>query len=353
MRLSVLLIPLVAAAGLALLAVPRGSTATAPRLSGTILPARPAPAFNLTDQFGRRITLSEFRGEPVVLTFLAAHCTQQCPLVAEKIRSATAQIDRAGGHVAVLAITMDPEGDTRAAVRTFSRQHGMLNRWHFLTGSRKELVPVWHAYYVYAAPKSAPPKVRDGHTGATYLLDKAGRERVLIGGDPDLATLTHDLRILAGLPPDPHEASEPAPEIGHPAPDFSLHTPTGGTLHLANLRGKVVVLNFWATYCPPCRSEMPELQSWYRRHRAAGLVMVGVNEREDTGAVRDFTRSLRIWYPIALDQSGIAGSRYDLHVQPTTVIIDRRGMVRSQWFGAIDQAYLQKSVAPLLAEGRS
>src|SRR5207302_3162703 len=104
---------LVVAAVVIALMIPRGETA--PALSGgTALPGRPAPDFRLTDQFGRTIRLSHFRGHPVLMTFLTANCRELCPVVAGTIHRSLADLGPAGKGISVLAISTDPEGDTAA-----------------------------------------------------------------------------------------------------------------------------------------------------------------------------------------------------------------------------------------------
>jgi cytochrome oxidase Cu insertion factor (SCO1/SenC/PrrC family) len=171
-----LLAVVVVAATVGLLVIPgRGGTAE-PALAGTSLHGKSAPDFRLTDQFGRRIRMSQFRDHPVVATFLEAHCRETCPLVADKLRQALTTLGAAGRQVAILVVSTAPEGDTISAVRQFSRTRGMLHRWHYLVGSRRQLSRIWRAYFIYAAPKNAPPAIRDVHTSATFLIDRQGRE---------------------------------------------------------------------------------------------------------------------------------------------------------------------------------
>src|SRR5579864_4670240 len=108
-RFGILLIPLVVVLAMAALLIPRGGAS--PALAGTILTGHSAPVFRLQDQWGKSVSLTQFRGRPVVLTFLEAHCTQKCPLVANKIRSAVSDVVKSGGAVATLVISTDPEGD--------------------------------------------------------------------------------------------------------------------------------------------------------------------------------------------------------------------------------------------------
>jgi len=344
---SFLLIVMIGLIGLIVLMVP-GPTPAGATFVGTSLHDRPAPNFTLTDQSGRTISLSQFRGEPVLLTFVEASCTQTCPLVAENIHRAVANVDRAGGHAAVLAITAAPEDDTPALVREFSREHGLLGRWHYLSGSRARLTPVWHSYAVYVAPRHAPAILRDNHTSAVFLIDSQGRERVLMAGNPSAADLTRDLRLLAGLPPSNASQVSGVPRAGQVAPDFTARDLHGKPVRLSQYRGSVVLLNFWATWCPACQHEMPLLNQWYAANAAEHLVVLGVDKQESVSDVRSFIRAKGLRYPLAIDQNGTAVSDYALPGMPASFVIDRSGRVRGYRLGELDHAWLQKTVEPVL-----
>jgi peroxiredoxin len=255
----------------------------------------------------------------------------------------------AARRVDVVAVTTDPEEDTPAAARWFSSQHGLLHRWHYLLGTRAQLAPIWHAYYIYAAPPNAPASVKDAHTGATYLIDTQGRERVLMGGAPDTATLVRDLQILSGLMPNSTgESAVPAPQGGHPAPDFTLPALDGSAVHLSGLRNRVVLLNFWATWCTPCRSEMPMLANWYRQLHGQHFVILGVDQQQSAAQARSFAQKYHIPYPILLDQSGAISAQYDVVGLPTSLLIDRNGVVESVKAGILNKSYLSIVVQPFL-----
>jgi len=134
-------------------------------------------------------------------------------------------------------------------------------------------------------------------------------------------------------------ALPPAPAVGHPAPDFTLITAAGETFKLSELRGTPVVLNFWATWCPPCRSEMPELQAASQR-LAGQVAIVGVDQAETPAQVQTFASQSGITYPIPLDQNADASRLYRVRSLPTTFFIDRSGTIRQMQIGPVTEATL-------------
>ena len=196
--LPMFLWPLLAVVGVALLALGAGlgygAWSKAHSLIGTSLHGDPAPNFTLIDQTGRQVSLADFRGKPVVLTFLYTHCPDVCPIIADKLRSASDKLGAGSSKVAIVAITTDPAHDDRLSIERFSQQHGMTGRWSYLIGSPGQLEPVWKSYYVAAQPIAGDQVL---HTAAVYVIDKQGRERAYLdGGDflPD--ELVHDLNML-------------------------------------------------------------------------------------------------------------------------------------------------------------
>jgi protein SCO1/2 len=169
-------------------------------LQGTNLGETIAPNFHLVDQSGKSISLSQFHGMPVIVTFFYTHCPNFCPLLATKIHASLVNMGSEAQHVAFLAVSVDPTNDTTASVQTFSQAHelqGFVN-YHYLLGSRSALTPIWNAYHVEGLPVGA--KVEDPntmiHSSVVYLIDKQGRERVLLDYDFTSAELTSDLNIL-------------------------------------------------------------------------------------------------------------------------------------------------------------
>jgi peroxiredoxin len=124
--------------------------------------------------------------------------------------------------------------------------------------------------------------------------------------------------------------------VGLPAPDFTLKDLEGNDITLHEYRGRVVVLSFWATWCPACRAEMPSLEALHRRMAEQGVVVLGVNGGEPVERVRDFMTNLRLSFPVAMDTDGRIHARYHIRQYPVTFIIDRKGRLVERHLGLRD-----------------
>jgi cytochrome c biogenesis protein CcmG/thiol:disulfide interchange protein DsbE len=144
-----------------------------------------------------------------------------------------------------------------------------------------------------------------------------------------------------------------SPREGFPAPNFVLNNFDGESVALDSLRGQVVVLNVWASWCGPCRAEMPALQRVYAANRARGFVVLGVNSTiQDTEAnARAFAREMNVSFPLVFDRDGAVTTRYHVQALPTTFILDRRGVIRSLIIGGpLSEATIVSKIETLLAE---
>lgn len=138
---------------------------------------------------------------------------------------------------------------------------------------------------------------------------------------------------------------------GAAAPEIDLPALTGGRVQLSKLRGHPVIVSFWGTWCPPCRDEFPELVRLHDTHGPAGLVVLGVNARDqerNTKNVKAFLDEFGVSFPVALDQRGRARRTYRLVGLPTTVFIDSVGTIREIHRGAISREQLERGVALIL-----
>jgi len=117
--------------------------------------------------------------------------------------------------------------------------------------------------------------------------------------------------------------------------NFTLPLLNGGNAALSSYRGKVVILNFWATWCPPCRAEMPSMETLYQRLKNQGLEILAVDIGEDAAAVQQFTRNNHYTFPVLLDRERTASSPYGITAIPTSFIIDREGKIIAMIVGSI------------------
>jgi len=118
------------------------------------------------------------------------------------------------------------------------------------------------------------------------------------------------------------------PSVGSVAPDFTLKSNSGKNLKLSEYRGRVVMINFWATWCGPCREEMPLLNRIQGQYRKAGLILLGVNIDGRTDAAQAMVKNLGISFPILFDTNKRVSRLYDVNAMPSTLLIDRDGKVR-------------------------
>jgi cytochrome c biogenesis protein CcmG, thiol:disulfide interchange protein DsbE len=136
-----------------------------------------------------------------------------------------------------------------------------------------------------------------------------------------------------------------------PAPAVTLPRLTGGgRSSLADYRGKVVVLNFWASWCEPCRQESPLLQRWHARISQRGGTVLGVDVLDVTSDAVEFVRDYRLTYPMLRDRDGETIRSFGTAAYPETFVIDRKGRVAASERGPVDDAFLRRTVIPLLEE---
>jgi protein SCO1 len=157
-------------------------------------PPRPAPDFTLRDQAGKELSMADQRGKLVLLTFLYTHCPDVCPLITQNLNDGLRMLGADRDKVRVLAVSVDPEGDTPKSVRAYAKQHHLLPEFHYLIGSRAELTEVWKKYGVAAV--ASDPELVD-HTAYTMLVDPSGRGRVIYDSSVKAKDVVHDIRALS------------------------------------------------------------------------------------------------------------------------------------------------------------
>lgn len=344
------------------------------------------PDITVTDQTGRARALSEVRGGRItVMTSFFTHCHETCPLSTAILADLQRKLDSRGWgqRVTILQLTLDPGRDSPAALAAYAAMARA--GWPLLTAAPDALRSVWEALHVsYADVPYAVPAPLDWETGkpeaydvrhdtVAAVFDAAGYPRFILQGQPRLghavspplaALLTGDtvaaaqrgdwtltdlldrIDLLAGLPSESARAPETAFNSGAPAPPFTLVALDGARVSLAGQRGRPVLLNFWATWCVPCRRELPLLADVARTH--PGLRLLAVDEGEERTDVRGFLAGVVGDTPpllVLLDGDTAVGDRYSVVGLPATVAVDAAGAVRWVHVGEMNTALVAQALA--------
>jgi peroxiredoxin len=146
-------------------------------------------------------------------------------------------------------------------------------------------------------------------------------------------------------------ARGPAPKVGQEAPDFRVQALDGQYYQLSDFRGQPVWINFWASWCPPCRAENPDIQAVYEANKADGLVVLAIAIGEDDGTVRGYAGRTDLTYTIGLDRGTDIAAAYRIVGIPTHFFIDRDGILREWRIGSMNKGTMEKKVAVIMDEG--
>jgi cytochrome oxidase Cu insertion factor (SCO1/SenC/PrrC family)/thiol-disulfide isomerase/thioredoxin len=335
--------------------------------SGTAL-SGPAPGFTLTDQFGHRVSLSSYRGRVVILAFNDSECTTICPLTTQAMVEAKGLLGRAGADVALLGVNANPSATAVSDVRTYSRVHGMLHQWRFMTGSLSHLRAVWHSYHIQSAIEGG----QVDHTPALFVIDPHGRLRRLYLTQQSYAAVGQLGQLLAQeasslLPGHPRVSSDASyAEIPPIGPTTTTTLPTTDGDHVSLGPGAPRLLFFFATWTQQTLNLRAQFEALNRYHRAAGPAhlpeVVGVDEgsvEPSPSPLRGFLSRLpsRLVFPVAVDQSGRVGDGYEVQDQPWLALVSRTG--KYLWYydvstaGTITTAELVRKVHAAFARART
>jgi cytochrome c biogenesis protein CcmG/thiol:disulfide interchange protein DsbE len=141
----------------------------------------------------------------------------------------------------------------------------------------------------------------------------------------------------------------PSPQASFAAPDFSLATRDGDPVTLSSLRGQVVLVNFWATWCPPCRAEMPAIQQMYDKYRDQGFTVLAIDVQESDDQVASFADQNGLTIAILIDYDGSVSNRYQVKAMPSTFFIDQNGVIQEVTLGGpMSVAFIESQVTGLL-----
>ena len=139
--------------------------------------------------------------------------------------------------------------------------------------------------------------------------------------------------------------------VNYAAPELTLSDLAGAKHSLADYHGQVVLVNLWATWCPPCKAEMPTLEAYYQAHQTDGFITVAIDDGDPTDSVASFVKQYSLSFPVLLDPTYQASDHaFKTRNLPSSFVIDREGNIRLRWVGEIDRASLEKYVTPLLVE---
>ncbi len=175
------------------------SASTSPKFAGVrALPSKPAPPLALRDSLGQPVNIDQYRGKAVLVTFIYDHCPDICPLMVGNLHTAQAELGPEAAKVQIIAVSVDPRGDTPQSVAAFLRAHRMTGRMQYLIGSRGQLEKVWRDWSILskATPTKGDPDVVE-HSALVYGISASGRITTLYQHDFTPQQIAHDVPILA------------------------------------------------------------------------------------------------------------------------------------------------------------
>jgi cytochrome oxidase Cu insertion factor (SCO1/SenC/PrrC family) len=305
---------------------------------GTALNGVQAPDFTLTNQFGQRVSLSDFRGKVVILAFTDAECTTVCPLTTQSMVAARDLLGRAADQVQLLGVDANPAANHVSDVMAYSRAHGLVNQWDFLTGSDRQLAAIWKAYDVYVAIV----KGQVDHTPALFIIDTRGREQRLYLTTMAYASIAQAGQVMATeaaslLPSRPRLASvRSLAYVGGITPAIAVRLgalPSGSVLLGPGKPRLTVFFATWLRQTSNLRRELTGLTGYARtarREDLPGLVAVDELAAEPSLAVvRAYLAGLGrpLGYPVALDPAGRVADGYGVQDQPWFVLTSAAGRI--------------------------
>lgn len=321
-------------------------------LSGQL---KPMPQFSLVDQFNRPFNNASIAGHDVLLAAFHTSCRETCPLYTGLFLQLR---QRLPPSVLLIEVTTDPFEDTPVVLRDYAGRIGA--SWTFATADPQTLATFWKPFDVELS-------TGDVHRSTLALIDSHGYIRSYFLGAPDVggslpeplnsqlndagrqllsshgngwgqSQILDELQAVGGL-------ASPSSSGGGVAPALTLETLDGKRVSLAEYRGRPVLINFWATYCAPCRREMPLIERTAGQH--PGLVVLLVDERDDHQAAVQFIAELEIKSTVLFDGDGKVGDAYGITGLPTTFFIFRDGTIEGRYVGETNAGILAPHIAAI------
>jgi cytochrome c biogenesis protein CcmG, thiol:disulfide interchange protein DsbE len=302
---------------------------------------RTIPRFSLVDQFNRPFNNSSIAGHDVLVAAFHTSCRETCPLYTGLFLQLR---QRLPASVLLVEVTTDPWDDSPLVLRNYAGRIGA--SWTFATADPQALASFWEPFDVELSTS-------DIHRSTIALIDSHGFIRSYFLGAPDVggslpqsldsqlsdqgrklltshgdgwgqSQILDTLQAVGGL-------ASPSSSGGGKAPAFSLETLAGRSVRLGNFAGRPILINFWATYCAPCRREMPLIQQTAAQHPR--MVVLLVDERDDLHAATQFVAQLHIASTTVFDGDGTVGDAYGISGLPTTFFIFPDGTIEGRYIG--------------------
>jgi protein SCO1/2 len=164
--------------------------------SGLLTPVQQAPPLQLRDSLGKEVNIASYRGKAVLVTFLYTHCPDICPLITADLHVAQNLLGKNASKVQIIAVSVDPRGDTKSSVAAFLAKHQMTGRMEYLVGTAKELAPVWQAWGVGSERDAASPQFVN-HSGLVYGITASGKRLTIYASNFAPSEVAHDVPLLA------------------------------------------------------------------------------------------------------------------------------------------------------------
>jgi len=333
---------------------------------GTVLGNKPAPPVALVNQFGQPMSLSQFRGRVVILSFEDSECTTVCPLTTQSMVLAKELLGKAGNAVQLLGVDANPDATKVSDVMAYSRAHGMVNQWDFLTGSLAQLKSVWKAYDIAVQIEAG----QIDHTPALYVIDQQGRLQKIYLTQMAYSSITQSAQVLATevsslLPSHPKlssfeslatiPAQSPSAAISLPAAVASGVGASGASTAPPVTLGPgktrlVVFFATWLTETSDLKAELVSLNAYAKV--AAGKNLPALTAVDETvtepskQAVTSFLGPLGpLDYPVGLDETGRVADGYGVQDQPWLVLVSKSGQITWQHDGWVSLPALEKAAA--------
>ncbi len=321
---------------------------------GAPLGSKKAPDFTLTNQFGQQMSLSQFRGKVVVLSFMDDECTDICPLESASMVLAKELLGKAAGSVQLLSVDANPTANQVSDVMAYSRAHSMVNQWDYLTGSDSQLEAVWKNYNIAV-------QVVDGaidHTPAVYVIDQQGHLEKLYLAQMEYSSVTQSAQVIATevaglLPSHPKLSSiESLAEIPTQTPTDTVSLPAGTSTETVTLGpGKarlVVFFATWLTETSDLKAELASLNGYVKDAAAKHLpALTAVDEtvtETSKAAVASFLGTVGpLDYPVGLDETGRLADGYGVQDQPWLVLVNAAGKITWQHDGWVPVSTIEKA----------